>query len=78
MLWLKTLVLLAVANLAICDRSLTSVTTSAQATNVSIPWAPLGGKGSPPLPLNDSRIVGTGGAEQVSSLQCGDLAPTGA
>lgn len=51
--------------LAASERTLTSVTTSSQNTNVSISFVPAGGKGSAPLPLNDSRIAPTGGAEQV-------------
>jgi hypothetical protein len=58
--------------LAASERTLTSVTTSSQNTNVSISFVPAGGKGSAPLPLNDSRIAPTGGAEQVNEPPFGD------
>ena len=58
---------LACASLTVAERSLSAVTTSSQNANVSISFVPAGGKGSAPLPLNDSRIVPTGGAEQVGT-----------
>lgn len=60
------LLILSIASLAAADRTLHSVTTSSQNTNVSIAFNAAGGKGSAPIALNDSRIVPTGGPEQVS------------
>lgn len=57
--------LLALSGFAAADRTLSSVTTSAQTSNVSISFAPAGGKGSAPIDLSDPRLVPTGGAEQV-------------
>ena len=54
--------------LAASERTLFSVTTTSQNTNVSISFNAAGGKGSADIPLNDSRVLpaATGVPEQVS------------